>query len=130
MSGWQEIARHVAPWAVGILALAHLGLSLKEWFGGKAMAEDPAIFGLPDDAAAKMAAVLKNAGFYNLGVAVGLGISYATREPNSTLFFIAFVIAAGLVGFWTLPRKVGVKALIAQSVLGTITLLLVLGNRS
>lgn len=129
MPTWLQCISCFGTAAVVLVAIAHIVFFVAEFFGGKKLAKDPQVYDLPEDAATKMAAVLKNAGFFNLGVAIGLANSFYSGEFRSTVFFLSFAIAAGFVGFKTLPPKVGIKSLLLQTALGTVALLLVIAGR-
>ena len=69
----------------------------------------------------KMAPIVANAGLYNLFVALGLVWSMLIGEPRMALFFLSFVIVAGVFGAATLKKT----TLILQTVPAALAALVV-----
>lgn len=106
---------------VGIVALLHVGFFvLESLLWTKPVGRR--IFGLTAEKAQDSASLAANQGLYNLFVAAGLiwGLIEASRQIE--VFFLAFVIIAGIVGAMTAKRSI----LFIQALPGTIALLLVL----
>jgi putative membrane protein len=96
----------VANVAVLLVALLHALIGIVEMFLWK----QPRVysrleqFGFTQAEASKVAPIVANAGLYNLFVAAGLAWSVTAGEPRFTLFFLAFVVIAGIYGAATLRR--------------------------
>ena len=106
---------------VALVALLHIGFCVLESF----LWTKPVgrrIFGLTPERAADSAALAANQGLYNLFVAAGLIWGLVIHSSPIQLFFLGFVIVAGIVGAITAKRSI----LYIQALPGAIALLLVL----
>ena len=116
------IASLVANVFVAFVALLHVGFFVLESF----LWTKPAgrrIFGLTPEKAQDSAALAANQGVYNLFVASGLiwGLVAPDGDFAIKVFFLSFVIIAGIVGAMTAKRSI----LFVQGLPGAIALLLV-----
>jgi putative membrane protein len=108
---------------VAFVALLHIGFFVLESF----LWTKPAgrrIFGLTAERAQDSAALAANQGVYNLFVAAGLIWGLVAHECSFAIkvFFLSFVIIAGIVGAVTAKRSI----LYVQALPGAIALLLVI----
>lgn len=111
----------VANVFVAFVALLHVGFFVLESF----LWTKPAgrrIFGLTPERAADSASLAANQGLYNLFVAAGLIWGLVIHSFPIQVFFLGFVIIAGIVGAITAKRSI----LYVQALPGAIALLLVL----
>ena len=114
------IASLVAEGFVAFVALLHIGFFVLESFlwtkptGRK-------IFGLTPEIARDSAALAANQGLYNAFVAAGLIWGLVANSFAIKVFFLGFVIIAGIVGAITAKRSI----LFVQALPGAIALLLV-----
>ena len=113
----------VAQIFVAFVALLHAGFFVLESF----LWTKPVgrrIFGLTPERAHDSAALAANQGLYNLFVAAGLiwGLVAHDGSFQIKVFFLSFVIIAGIVGAITAKRSI----LFVQALPGAIALLLVL----
>lgn len=104
------------------MALLHIGFFVLESF----LWTKPAgrrIFGLTPERAHDSAALAANQGVYNLFVAAGLIWGLLARDSSFPIkiFFLSFVVIAGIVGAITAKRSI----LFVQALPGAIALLLV-----
>src|SRR5689334_2104688 len=109
---------------VALVALLHVGFFVLESF----LWTKPAgrrIFGLTPEKAQDSAALAANQGLYNLFVAAGLIWGLVAHSFQIKVFFLGFVIIAGIVGAITAKRSI----LFIQALPGAIALLLVLFGR-
>ena len=107
---------------VAFVALLHVGFFVLESF----LWTKPVgrrVFGLTAEKAQDSAALAANQGVYNLFVAAGLIWGLAARDGAFAIkvFFLSFVIIAGIVGAITAKRSI----LFVQGLPGAIALLLV-----
>lgn len=106
---------------VAFVALLHIGFFVLESF----LWTKPAgrrIFGLTAQRANDSASLAANQGVYNLFVAAGLIWGLIEGSFQFKVFFLSFVIIAGIVGAMTAKRSI----LFVQALPGAIALLLVL----
>ena len=106
--------------AIGVVALLHVYFMIMEMFlwtkptGLKA-------FGLTPEKAEASRVLAANQGLYNGFLAAGLGWSLVWHEgPHLALFFLSFVIIAGIYGGVTASRKI----LIVQALPALVALVL------
>jgi putative membrane protein len=116
------IASLVAEVFVGFVALLHVGFFVLESF----LWTKPAgrrIFGLTAEKAQDSASLAANQGVYNLFVAAGLiwGLVAHDCSFQIKVFFLGFVVVAGVVGAITAKRSI----LFVQALPGAVALLLV-----
>ncbi|MCG3266543.1 DUF1304 domain-containing protein [Yoonia sp. I 8.24] len=77
------------------------------------------VFGLSQDLASQTKVLAFNQGLYNLFLAAGILVGIALGVPQLTIFIVACVLVAGVVGYAT-----GIKsALYAQSIPAALALL-------
>ena len=106
---------------VAIVALLHVGFFvLESLLWTKPVGRR--IFGLTAEKAADSASLAANQGLYNLFVAAGLIWGLVEGSFQIKVFFLAFVIIAGIVGAITAKRSI----LYIQALPGAIALALVL----
>jgi putative membrane protein len=106
---------------VALVALLHIGFFVLESF----LWTKPVgrrVFGLTPERAADSASLAANQGLYNLFVAAGLLWGLIEISFPIEVFFLSFVIIAGIVGSITAKRSI----LFVQALPGAIALLLVL----
>jgi putative membrane protein len=113
----------IAEVFVALVALLHVGFFVLESF----LWTRPAgrrVFGLTAEKAQDSAALAANQGVYNLFVAAGLiwGLLAHDCSFQIKLFFLGFVVIAGIVGAITAKRSI----LFVQALPGAVALLLVL----
>ncbi len=109
---------------VAFVALLHVGFFVLESF----LWTKPVgrrIFGLTPEKAQDSASLAANQGLYNLFVAAGLIWGLIENSFQFEVFFLGFVIVAGIVGAITAKRSI----LFIQALPGAIALLLVLFTR-
>lgn len=116
------IASLVAQLFVAFVALLHIGFFVLESF----LWTKPVgrrIFGLTAEKAADSASLAANQGLYNAFVAAGLiwGLLAHDCSFEIKMFFLGFVVIAGIVGAITAKRSI----LFIQALPGAIALLLV-----
>ena len=70
-------------------------------------------------------AILRNAGFFNLGIAIALPLCCYSEAYLVLKFLLGFVVSAGIVGKLTLPGKTGWGAFALQTVGGIVALIFV-----
>jgi putative membrane protein len=110
----------VAQVFVAFVAILHIGFFVLESF----LWTKPAgrrIFGLTAEKAADSASLAANQGLYNAFVAAGLIWGLVIHSFPIEVFFLAFVVIAGIVGAITAKRSI----LYIQALPGAIALLLV-----
>ena len=128
MQAWIPFLIGAAHVVVALSVVAHGAFFWKEAIDGKKLLMDSKTFGFSEDLAAQIAPLLVNSGVYNLGITIGLALSFVPGPHQfvARIFFLSFATVAGIVGLKTLPRALGAKAFIGQSVVGVIALILVL----
>ena len=106
--------------AIGVVALLHVYFMIMEMF----LWTKPAglrAFGLTPERAEASKVLAANQGLYNGFLAAGLGWSLIWHEgPHLALFFLSFVIIAGIYGGVTANRKI----LIVQALPALVALVL------
>lgn len=110
----------IADVFVAFVALLHIGFFVLESF----LWTKPVgrrIFGLTPERAADSASLAANQGLYNLFVAAGLIWGLVIHSFEIKVFFLGFVVIAGIVGAMTAKRSI----LFVQALPGAIALLLV-----
>jgi putative membrane protein len=117
------IVSFVAEVFVALVALLHVGFFVLESF----LWTRPVgrrVLGLTAEKAQDSAALAANQGVYNLFVAAGLIWGLLTHDCSFQikLFFLGFVVIAGIVGAITAKRSI----LFVQALPGAVALLLVL----
>ena len=106
--------------AIGVVALLHVYFMIMEMFLWTKPAGLKA-FGLTPEKAEASRVLAANQGLYNGFLAAGLGWSLVWHEgPHLALFFLSFVIIAGIYGGVTASRKI----LIVQALPALVALVL------
>ncbi len=117
---------NIAKVALGIVAGIHFLISLSEIFLWKYLLKE---LGFSVTEAEKAGPIVANAGLYNAFVAAGLLWSLLSAVPSAAvaLFFLAFVIVAGIFGTATLKGPIPV---VLQTIPAAITTWLVWSARA